>query len=209
MTKTTTTKSKTVEISSKAKGAGSSERTISDRAGEQRDSDNGNTVEDTGVVISTPNAEDDAKSVVAVMDAISDLFTDEEERTSQTSGEVYVANKREYPRKMMLRQFIRQLDFDMTNLKGTIAKNESTLARMHRQVNADPRQLKSSEARIEALYDAFAERGAMRREAVAYYPELTGEFFETPGGPKSDPAPASTQSDWERRQAARMALING
>lgn len=210
MANTTTKKqsSKNVELESNAKGAGSAERAIEDRAGEQRDSDTGDTIEDDGVVIGTPTPDEDMAAVEKVMDAIASLFTANVERTSQRDGEVYVTNVREFPMKGMLKQFIRQLDFDMTNLRGSIAKKEAELSRLHRRVNADPVDLKAKEARIENLYDAYTERNSMREHAVAYYPELTGEYYETPKGPKTDAPKATVElTDFERRQAQRKSLL--
>lgn len=203
----TTTKSKNVEPKTAAKGAGSAERTIEQRSGERRNSDNGDTIEDDGVTLVSPTTDEDMANVEKAMDAIAALFTSEVERESQTTGEVYVTNVREYPMKGMLKQFIRQLDWDMTNLKGTIAKQESTLASMHRRVNADPRQLESTERRIEGLYDAYTERHSMRQHAVTYYPTLTGEYYETPAKPKQDTPASAPASDFERRQAQRKALL--
>jgi hypothetical protein len=48
----------------------------------------------------------------------------------------------------------------------------------------------------------------MRRVAVSYYPELTGEYYEAPAETKREAAaPARPLSDWEQRQKARAALI--
>jgi hypothetical protein len=174
---------------------------------EQRD-EVGNTIEDDGIVIGTPTPELDERRVREVMDAIDALFTDNEERTSMRTGEVYISNKRAFPGKMMLRQFVRQIEFDLTGLKKRIVEGEAQLAREHRKLNADPRELAGIEQRVETLVDAFAERTAMRRVAVDYYPDLTGEYYEQPSTEtKQTHAPAKPVSDWEQRQKARAALI--